>query len=159
MSDPLEVYKGFIAALDDRDLDAAETFVDIDHYRENCIGFTRGYVNWDEAKSSMRQVWKGIPDLTLQLPHIMAEGPYVVAHGTVSGTATGRLFGAPATKRTYAANFFDYVKVDDGRIVERIQQADVIGQMKQLYGRAVGLVGLSALFWRLPAKGARPRLD
>ncbi len=28
----------------------------------------------------------------------------------------------------YAASFFDYVRVDDGRIVERIRQADVLGQ-------------------------------
>jgi hypothetical protein len=41
------------------------------------------------------------------------------------------------------------VRVDDGLIVERIQQADVLGQMRQLYGKAVGLVGLDAMFLRL----------
>lgn len=35
-------------------------------------------------------------------------------------------------------------------IVERVQQADVLGQMRQLYGRAFGLVGLGALLRRLP---------
>jgi predicted ester cyclase len=79
----------------------------------------------------------------------MAEGDVVLAHGTVCRTATGRLYGAPATKRSFEASFFDYVRVDDGRIVERIQQADVLGQMRQLCGRAVGLVGLGAMFWRL----------
>jgi hypothetical protein len=59
----------------------------------------------------------------------------------VRGTATGRLYGAPATKRSFEANFFDYVKVDNGLVVERIQQADVVSQMRQLYGKAVGLVG------------------
>ena len=47
------------------------------------------------------------------------------------------------------ASFFDYVRVDDGRIVERIQQADVLGQMRQFYGKALGLIGLDAMFPRL----------
>jgi hypothetical protein len=67
----------------------------------------------------------------------------------VRGTANGRLYGAPATKRSYKANFFDFVRVEHGLIVERIQQADVLGRMKQLYGRAMAPVGLGAMFWRL----------
>jgi hypothetical protein len=39
-------------------------------------------------------------------------------------------------------------------IVERVQQADVLGQMRQLYGRGLGAVGLSATVWRLPAPTA-----
>jgi hypothetical protein len=46
-------------------------------------------------------------------------------------------------------SFFDYVKVDNGRIIERVQQADVLGQMRQLYGKALGLIGLDAMFLRL----------
>ena len=65
------------------------------------------------------------------------------------GTATGRLYGAPATKRSCQASFFDYVRLDDGRIIERVQQADVLAQMRQLYGKAFGLVGLDAMFLRL----------
>ena len=44
--------------------------------------------------------------------------PVALAHGTVRGTATGRLYGAPATRRSFEANFFDYVRTDDGLIVE-----------------------------------------
>ena len=36
-----------------------------------------------------------------------------------------------------------------GKIIERVQQADVLGQMRQLYGKALGLVGLDAMFLRL----------
>ena len=62
---------------------------------------------------------------------------------------TGRLYGAPATKRSFEASFFDYVRVQDGLIIERVQQADVLGQMRQLYGKALGLVGLDAMYLRL----------
>jgi predicted ester cyclase len=143
-----DIYRGFIDALNNQDLDAAAEFVAAARYRENCIGFTRGFVNWEQSKSSVRQVWKGLPDLRVELPHIMAENDVALAHGTVRGTAIGRLYGAPATKRPYEASFFDYVRVEDGRIVERIQQADVFGQMQQLYGKAVGLAGIGAMFLR-----------
>lgn len=144
-----EVYRGFIEAVNRQDLEAAERFVDATRYRENCVGFTRGFVGWEQAKESVRQVWKGLPDLRVELAQVLADGDVAVAHGTVRGTATGRLYGAPATKRSFEASFFDYVRVNDGQITERVQQADVLGQMRQLYGKALGLVGLDAMFLRL----------
>jgi hypothetical protein len=39
--------------------------------------------------------------------------------------------------------------MENGLIVEHIQQTDVLGQIRQLYGKAVGLVGLGAMFLRL----------
>jgi predicted ester cyclase len=149
--DPVTVYRGFIDAVNRQDLQTAAGFVDAARYRENCVGFTRGFVDWEQAKESVRQVWKGLPDLSVELAQVLADadGDVALAHGTVRGTATGRLYGAPATKRAFEASFFDYVKVDNGRIIERVQQADVLGQMRQLYGKALGLVGLDAMFLRL----------
>ena len=149
MTTTTSVYLGFIDAVNNKDLDAADRFVDPSRYRENCIGFTHGFVDWEQSKASIRRVWQGLPDMRAELPHIRADGDVVLAHGTVSGTATGRLYGAPATKRHFEANFFDYVRIDDGRIIERIQQTDVLSQMRQLYGKPIGLVGLGAMFWRL----------
>jgi predicted ester cyclase len=143
------VYQGFIDAVNRKDLEAAGRFVDPVRYRENCIGFTRGFVDWEQAKESVRRVWKGLPDLRVELARVLADGDIALAHGTVRGTATGRLYGAPATKRSFEASFFDYVRVEDGQIIERVQQADVLGQMRQLYGKALGLVGLDAMFLRL----------
>ncbi|HLQ53978.1 MAG TPA: ester cyclase [Streptosporangiaceae bacterium] len=144
-----EVYRGFIEAVNRKDLEAAGRFVHAARYRENCVGFTRGFVDWEQAKESVRQVWKGLPDLRVELAQVLAGGAVALAHGTVRGTATGRLYGAPATKRSFEASFFDYVRVDNGQIIERVQQADVLSQMRQLYGKALGLVGLDAMFLRL----------
>jgi hypothetical protein len=54
-----------------------------------------------------------------------------------------------AAKRSFEASFFDYVRVQDGPIIERVQQAGVLGQMRQLYGKALGLAGLDGMFLRL----------
>ena len=56
---------------------------------------------------------------------------------------------AASARRSLEACFFDYVRVQDGLIIERVQQADVLGQMRQLYGRALGVIGLDAMFLRL----------
>jgi predicted ester cyclase len=145
--DPGAIYQGFINAVNAKDLERADAFVD-PRYRENCVGFTHGAVDWVTAKESIRKVWQGLPDLRVELRTVAAEGDTVVAHGTVRGTASGRLYGAPATGRSYEAPFFDFVRIDQGRIVERVQMADILGQMRQLYGKTLGLVGLSAMFWR-----------
>lgn len=105
-------------------------------------------MGWEEAKVSLGEVWKGLPDLRVDLAQLAGDSDVALAHGTVRGTNTGKLYGAPATRRRYEASFFDYVRVSDGLIVERVQQADVLGQMRQIYGRAFGLVGLGALLWR-----------
>jgi predicted ester cyclase len=147
-SDAATLYRRFLDALNAKDLSAAEQCVNVDEYRENCVAFTPGWVNWADARASLEPIWKAIPDLTVEL-HDLAGGPdFALARGTVSGTALGRLYGAPATKRRYQASFFDWVKVRDGLIVERVQQADVLGQMRQLYGRLFGVVGTSAMLLR-----------
>jgi predicted ester cyclase len=144
-----DVYRGFIDAVNHQDLTQAARFIDPARYRENCVGFTHGFVDWQEAQKSVRQVWKGLPDLRVELDQVLASGDVALAHGTVRGTATGRLYRAPATKRSFQASFFDYVRIDGGRIIERVQQADVLAQMRQLYGKALGLAGLDAMFLRL----------
>jgi predicted ester cyclase len=145
---PSIVYKSFLDALNRHDLDAATRCVNVERYRENCVAYTKSFVDWEDAKASVLTIWKALPDLRVEL-HELAEGAdYALARGNVRGTAQGRLYGAPATKRSFEANFFDYVKIENGLIVERVQQSDVLGQMRQLYGRAVGLVGVGAMFLR-----------
>lgn len=106
------------------------------------------FVDWEEAKASINQIWKGRPNLCVELHDVVATEDVVLARGTVRGTPTGRLYGAPATKRSFEASFFDYVLLDDDLIVERVRQADVHHQPRQLYGKAMDLVGLGAMLWR-----------
>ena len=146
--DPAAERRRFLDALNRQDLTEAEAWVDPTRYRENCVGFTDGYVNWADAQTSVQTIWKGLPDLHVKL-HDLATGPdFAIARGTVSGTALGRLYGAPATKHHYEESYFDYVRLDQGRTVERVQQADLLGQMRQLYGRVLGVAGISAMLLR-----------
>jgi hypothetical protein len=62
-AEAVAVYRRFLDALNRQDLAAAEACVDPARYRENCVGFTDGYVDWAGATASVQTIWKGLPDL------------------------------------------------------------------------------------------------
>ena len=126
-------YQRFLDALNTCDLDRAQEEVDVRRWREVCVGFTAGVIEWPESRASMEAVWNAIPNVKFEPRHIVSDGRQVVAVGSVAGRQTGRLFGAPATRRAYTASMFDYVRVEDGKIVDRIQQVDIFGQFRQLF--------------------------
>jgi predicted ester cyclase len=141
------LYRAYIDALNQQDFDTIRQRIAHLEYHEICVGFTPGRVAWSEAEQSLRRVLRGIPDLRAEIEEIAAEGNKVFAKLLVTGTQSGWLFGAPPTGRTYAVSMFDYVEIEDGRIRERVQQADNLGQMTQLFGpvlKGIGL-GLGAL--------------
>ena len=138
------VYERYIGLLNAQDFGGLEEVVDPDRYREICVGFTPGWVNLPEAVASLEKVVVGIPDLHARIDDLVSEGEKVYARLTVTGTNTGRFFGAPPTGRSYEASMFDYARIEDGRIVERIQQSDTLSQLTQMYGGAARKAGLAA---------------
>ena len=149
------VYERYIGLLNAQDFGALDEVVDPERYREICVGFTPGWVNLPEAVASLEKVVGGIPNLNARIDDLISEGDKVYARLTVTGTNSGRFFGAPPTGRSYEASMFDYAKIEDGRIVERIQQSDTLSQLTQMYGGAAkkaavgagaGLLGAAALF-------------
>jgi hypothetical protein len=116
-----------------------------------------------EAVASLERMVGGIPDLHARIDDMVAEDDKVYARLTVTGTNTGRFFGAPPTGRSYEASMFDYTRLEDGRIVERIQQSDTLSQLRQLYSGAAkkagaaALVGATAILVRRGLRGRRRR--
>ena len=94
---------------------------------------------------ALGRVVGAIPDLHARIDDMAAESDKVYARLTVTGTNTGRFFGAPPTGRSYEASMFDYARLEDGRLVERIQQPDKLSQLRQLYEGAAKKAGAAAL--------------
>ena len=78
----------------------------------------------------------GIPDLEARIDDLAAEDDRVYARLTVTGTNTGNFFGVPPTGRRYEVGMFDYARLEDGRIVKRVQQSDLLSQLRQMYAGA-----------------------
>ena len=138
------VYARYISLLNAQDFARLEEVVDPERYREICVGFTPGWVGLPEAVTSLEKVVVGIPDLNARIDDLISEDDKVYARLTVTGTNTGRFFGAPPTGRSYEASMFDYARLEDGRIVERVQQSDTLSQLIQMYGDAAKKAGLAA---------------
>jgi predicted ester cyclase len=65
---------------------------------------------------------------------VFANGDWVAARLTWSGTNTAELFGQPPTNRFVQATEIEIVRVEDGRIVDLRQVADLGSLMTQLAG-------------------------
>jgi predicted ester cyclase len=76
----------------------------------------------------------GFPDLKAEIDEVFENGAWVAARLTWSGTNTGELFGRPPTHRFARTTEIEIVRVEDGRIVEVRQVADVAALMAQLEG-------------------------
>ena len=151
------LFTQFIQLLNEQRLDQLSEVVNPQRYHEQCIGYAPGWMNLEEAKQNLRKVYQGIPDLHARIETMVAEGDSVTARMTITGTHLGSLFGAPATGRFFQVNGFDTVEIEDGKIVRRIQQADLAGQMSQLFAPwlkgigvllGAGVLGLGVALWR-----------
>lgn len=138
------VYARYIELLNAQDFDSLSEVVDADAYHEICVGFTPGWVNLADAITSLKRVVVGIPDLRAEIMDCVAEGNKVYARLTVTGTNTGRFFGLPASGCAYEVNMFDYARIEDGKIVERIQQSDTLSQLRQMYASAAKKLAVAA---------------
>src|SRR5918994_1621868 len=82
-----------------------------------------------DAVSHFRE---GFPDFHDRMVLMVAENDFVCYLGEISGTQTGELFGQAPTgnrMRVLGINFFRF---EDGKIIERWGQFDVLSMMQQL---------------------------
>jgi steroid delta-isomerase-like uncharacterized protein len=72
------------------------------------------------------------PDLHSSVEHVVAEGDFVVLHGTATGTNSGPLMGTQATGKSATFSYIDIYRIADGRIAEIWHVEDVAGMLRQL---------------------------
>ena len=72
------------------------------------------------------------PDLRITVHEMLAEGDFVACRATFAGTSRGPLMGAPPTGKPVQLASMVFLRLRDGKIVERWEQADLLGLMLQL---------------------------
>ena len=88
-----------------------------------------------QGLKTMNSVFRaGFPDLRADIEEVFAVGDWVAARLAWSGTNTGELFGQPPTGASVTITELEIVRVEDGRIVELRQLADIGSLMSQLSG-------------------------
>jgi predicted ester cyclase len=137
------IYRRYIEILNAQDFNALPQVTDTEQYKEICVGFTPGWVNLVDAVTSLKKVLQGIPNLHARIEDCVAEDNKVYARLKVTGTQKGNLFGMPATNNSYEAQMFDYATIENGKIVERIQQSDNLGQFITLFKGTFTIIGIT----------------
>lgn len=117
LDDNKATYMRFVEILNSQDFDRLPEVLDVDAYREVCVGVMKDWADYDTAVSSVRQVASMMKPPPIQIQHCVAEGDKVFALGSVPTPG-----GATAALPTY---MFDYCRLANGKIVERIQMADM----------------------------------
>jgi predicted ester cyclase len=74
----------------------------------------------------------GFPDLRATIDEVFANGDWVTARLTWTGTNTGELFGQPPTGKAISAGEIEIVRCENGRIVELRQVIDMVNLVAQL---------------------------
>ena len=72
------------------------------------------------------------PDLRVTVHEMLAEGDFVACRTTFAGTSRGPLMGAPPTGKPVQLSSMVFLRLRNGKIVERWEQADLLGLMLQL---------------------------
>jgi predicted ester cyclase len=91
-------------------------------------------VTRDEFEAGNRDiVWKALPDISIQLEPLLADGELVAARGLGRGTHTGaEIFGVPATGRAVTFTETHIYRLRGTQVCEHWLQVDLLGLLGQL---------------------------
>ncbi len=98
-----------------------------------------GYVNHDMPapgpegfKQTIGMFRAAFPDLRVEVADVIGEGDEVAIRFTMHATHAGDFMGIPPTNKKVTLGGITIVRLRDGKIVERWQNADLMGLMQQL---------------------------
>jgi len=90
----------------------------------------------DPTPAGLKQLNEGLraafPDLRATIDQVFASGDWVAARITWTGTNTGEFMGQPPTGKAVSLTELEIVRVENGRIVDLRQLADMASLMAQL---------------------------
>jgi predicted ester cyclase len=89
----------------------------------------------EELLAAYRRFRILVPDMQVTHDLLVAEGPYVVARWTTTGTHATELAGAEPTGRQLTWGGTDIYRIEDGRIVEWWRNDDFSGLLHRLSRR------------------------
>ncbi len=121
-----------VEALASGDRGAAEALVDRDAFVDHNPVW--GTESFDSVVESYETLRRAMPDLQFEVDrsNMVSEGDQAAAHSLVTGTHSGEeLFGTAPSSKQLTWTHSDFVRIADGRIVERWVSADTLTLFQQ----------------------------
>jgi predicted ester cyclase len=85
----------------------------------------------DDINAS-RANWNAMPDIRWVVEELIADGDWVVARFTVTGTQSGEWLGIPPTNKVVKSGGIVMLRIVNGKVVEQREEFDVFGSFMQL---------------------------
>jgi predicted ester cyclase len=111
------------------DYSSLDSFVTADYVDHNAAEGGRGP---EVVRAHLGAIRMTLPDFTIQIADIFAEGDHVITRGTGRGTHLGEWMGIEPTGREVRLKGINIDRVDRGRIAEHWGEADTIGMLSQM---------------------------
>ena len=122
----------FVQAMANADADAAAEVVDVGSFVDHSPGW--GSSDFDSVMTTQRALRAAMPDLSYELDTtcMVSEADQVAGHSVVRGTHTGGpLYGADPAGTELVWTHSDFVRIADGKIVERWTATDMLTLFQQ----------------------------
>lgn len=117
------------AFVNESDYDTAEEFLAEDIVDYTPLGETTGR---DAVLETTKELRRAFPDFVVSPEAIIADGDTVAVRMTQRGTHEGPFMGNPPTGNTFEIEAMAFLRLADGKIVERRVRPDVLGLFRQL---------------------------
>jgi steroid delta-isomerase-like uncharacterized protein len=115
--------------LNERNYDTAEEFLAEDVADHTPLGDTIGR---DEVVETAKTMDAAFPDFTITPEEIVTEGDTVAVRMTQRGTHEGTFMGFEPTGKSFEIEAMAFLRLEDGKIVERRTRPDLFGLLRQL---------------------------
>jgi predicted ester cyclase len=86
----------------------------------------------DVVRAHLEAIRTTLPDFTIEIEDIFAEGDHIITRVTGRGTHLGEWMGIKPTGREVRLKGINIDRVDRGRIAEHWGEADTIGMLMQM---------------------------
>jgi steroid delta-isomerase-like uncharacterized protein len=113
-----------------RDLDAIPRWFDanfVDHV--DIPGMPPGI---DGVRARHEMLFTAMPDIHIDIEHVIAEGDTTAARFVITGTDTGGFMGMPATGKAVRVTGMDFMRFHEGLIIEHWGELDMLGLLQQI---------------------------
>lgn len=105
-----------------------------DYFTEDILikGAGSTFEGIEEWRGFLRELDTTFPDFAFSLEDMIAAGPKVAIHITVSGTHEGPFEGIPATGEEFSYPAVMIITLDEGKISKIVYESDRVGLLEQL---------------------------
>ena len=123
--------RDFVSVVQEKgDIDAVDEYIAADFLDHSAVaGLPPGAAG---AKAVFGLIRGAFPDHDAQVEHIVAEGDLVATYKTFTGTHLGDFMGVPPSGKRVTIRVMDFVRYEDGKVVEHWNIVDQLGLMQQL---------------------------